>query len=86
MRKSGADMVQVFELLRSSHERLLISHTLNRDTRDCLKRTKQILDTSKQLIRRSDALVERIRPTDLANSPNVRSEGTGAPTLPGVLR
>jgi hypothetical protein len=70
-------MTQVFELLRSSHERLLISHAINRDTRDCLNKTKQLLEASKQLILRSDALVQRIRPVDLSH--HARSDSAGGP-------
>jgi hypothetical protein len=79
MRQPGPNMVQVFELLRSSHERLLISHAINRDTQDCLNRTKQLLDTSKQLILRSDALVQRIRPVDLSQS--ALSGSAGSPPM-----
>jgi hypothetical protein len=79
MQKPRPDMTQVFELLRSSHERLLISHAINRDTRDCLKKTKQLLEASKQLILRSDALVQRIRPVDL--SQHARSDSAGGPPL-----
>jgi hypothetical protein len=82
MRKAGAEIVQVLDLLRSSHQRLLVSHALNRDTRDCLKRTKLILETSRQLILRSDELVERIRPSDLAKTQCARSDDGGVENFP----
>jgi hypothetical protein len=59
MRKSETVLVQPFELLRSSQRRLLISYTLKHETMDCLRRTREMLEISRQMIQRSDALVER---------------------------
>ena len=60
MRKPEQVLVQPFELLRSSQRRLLISCSLQNETLNCLRRTRAMLDRSRQLIQRSDEFVERV--------------------------
>jgi len=73
MRKSGSDIVQLFELMRSSQRRLFISQTLHSDALACLGKTQQVLEASRQLIERSDALVQRIQPFAAADAHRARS-------------
>jgi hypothetical protein len=62
MRRLALDLIQVFERLQSSQRRLFVSHDLHRESINCLERTQQVLEASRQLIERSDAFVLRIQP------------------------
>ena len=66
-------MVQLFELLRSSRQRLFISYGLCRDSQIRIGKTQEILEASRQLIERSDALVQRVRPVN-----DAQTNGAGA--------
>lgn len=67
MWKSRQEMAAFLELMQRSRQRLLISAELTREALDCLGKTKKALDTSLELIRRSDALVQRTQPLTAAS-------------------
>jgi hypothetical protein len=82
MRKSATDIVQLFELMQSSQRRLFVSQALHSDALACLGKTQQVLEASRQLIERSDALVQRVRPFAANHPHHARSAALETKALP----